>query len=107
MLSPFPVFSMKPTNPSPASMRVLPHQPTTLSSLPWHSTTLDHRVFTGPKASPPINVLQDLPLLQRWLEPCVPPYVLFGICFSPCNLWGVWLVDILFSLGGCKPLQFL
>jgi hypothetical protein len=30
-----------------------------------------------------------------WLDPWVPPCVLFGWWFSPWELWGVWLVDII------------
>ena len=34
------------------------------------------------------------PLLHMRLEPWVPPCVLFGWWFSPWELWGFWLVDI-------------
>jgi len=34
------------------------------------------------------------PLLHMQLEPWVTPSVLVGCCFSPWELWGVWLVDI-------------
>jgi hypothetical protein len=29
-----------------------------------------------------------------WLEPWVPPRVLFGWWFSPWKLWGYWLIHI-------------
>ena len=51
------------------------------------------RPFAGPRASP-INVQQSYPLLHMWLEPWVPPYVVFGCWFSPWKLWGVCWVDI-------------
>jgi hypothetical protein len=35
------------------------------------------------------------PLLHMQLEPWVPPCILFGWWFSPWELWGVWLVDII------------
>jgi hypothetical protein len=38
--------------------------------------------------------LQGHPLLHMWLEPWVPPCVFFGQWFSPWQLWGVWLIDI-------------
>jgi hypothetical protein len=56
MLSPFLVSSPEtpyPILPSPTSMRVLPHTPTP-SSLLWHSHTLGHWAFTGPRAFPPM-----------------------------------------------------
>jgi hypothetical protein len=39
------------------------------------------------------------------LEPQVPPCVFFDWWFSPRELWGYWLVHIMFLLWGCKPLQ--
>jgi len=70
----------------PASMRMLPHL-STPTSLPWCYPILGHRAFTGPMASPPIDVQQDHPLLHMQLEPWVPLSVLFGWCFSPWELW--------------------
>jgi hypothetical protein len=35
-------------------------------------------------------------LLHMWLEPWVPPCVLFGWWFSPWELWRVWLVNVVF-----------
>ena len=81
--------------PSPCFYKGVPstHSPTP-ASLSWHSPTLGHPAFTGPRASPPIDAWQGHPLLHMRLEPWVPPCVLFGWWFSPWELWGVWLVDI-------------
>jgi hypothetical protein len=62
--------------------------------LPWHSPTLEHRAFTGQRASPPIDVRLGHPLLHMQLEPWVPPCVLFGWWLSSWELWGYWLVHI-------------
>ena len=67
----------------------LPNPPTP-TSLPSNSTTLGHRTFTGPRASPPIDVLLDHLLLHMQLE----PRVLLGWWLHPWELWGVWLVYI-------------
>ena len=95
MISPFPVslpespyFIVPPS----ASVSMFPHPPTPESS-PWHSPTLGHQAFTGPRASPPIDVWLGHPLHIR-LEPWVSPCVLFDWWFSPWELWGAWLVDI-------------
>jgi hypothetical protein len=71
----------------------LPHPPTPIS-LPWHSLTLGHWAFTGPRAFPPTDAQQGHPLLHMRLEPWVPPCVLFSWWFSPWELWGLLLVDI-------------
>jgi hypothetical protein len=42
----------------------------------------------------PIDDRLGHPLLHMQLEPWVPPYVFFGWCFSPCGLWGYWIVHI-------------
>jgi hypothetical protein len=96
-LIPFPSFpSENPLSPLhlPASMRIVTHPPTS-ASLPWYSPTLGHQAFTGPRDSPPIDDQQGYLLLHMWLEPWVPPWVLF-CWFSPWELRevGVWLVDI-------------
>ena len=67
-----------------------PNHPPTPTSPPWHPPTLGHWAFTGPRASPPIDAQQGHPLLHMQLEPCV----LLGWWFSPWELWGIWLVDI-------------
>jgi hypothetical protein len=108
MLFPFPGSPPKPPypiTPSPASMRVLPptpththpHPPTPTSPL-WHSPTLGCQTPSGPRASPPIDVWQGLPLPHMQPEPWVPSGVLFGWWFSPSELWpgrAVRLVDAL------------
>ena len=73
-------------------MRVSLHPCThsNLPTLPLHR----HRVFTRPRAYPPIVVRQGHPLLYMLLEPWVPPCLLLGWWFSPWDLWGIWLVDI-------------
>jgi hypothetical protein len=75
ILSPFPLFTKRPT---PVSW-------------PWHSPTLRHRTFIGPRASLPTDdqIGHPLPYMPR-----VPPCVLFGWWFSPWELWGYWLVHI-------------
>jgi hypothetical protein len=80
------------------------HLPTPTSS-PCYSPTLGHRAFTGPRASPPIDVWQGHPLLHMQLESWVPPCILFGWWFSPWELWGYWLVHIVVpSMGLQTPL---
>ena len=83
MLSTFPVSPLK----IPYLLPLLPKTPTS-ASWPWHSPTLGHRAFTGPRAFPPIDDEQGSLLLHMWLEPWVPPCVLFGWWFSPWELWG-------------------
>jgi len=73
------------------------------SSLPWHSPTLEHLALTEPRVSPPIDAWHGHPLLHMWLEPRVTPRVRFGWWFSPWELWGVWLVDIVILLWGFQP----
>ena len=73
--------------PPAASVRIFPHPPTP-ASLPWHSAILGHWAFTGPRASPPIDVCQGHPLQHMPLGPWVPPGVLFGRWFSSWKLWG-------------------
>lgn len=58
--------------PTPASMRVFPHPPT---SPPWHCPTLGHQAFTGPRASPPIDTWQGHPLLHmQWSHRSIPVF---------------------------------
>jgi hypothetical protein len=106
MLYPFLVSPLE--TPIPSSF-FLSH-PATQTSPPWHSLTLGHLPFIGPRAFPPIDVWQGHPLLNMQLPPKVPPCVVCGWWFSPLELWGgergVGLGDIVLSMG-CKPLQVL
>jgi hypothetical protein len=97
--NPYPIF------PLPAFMGVLPHPSThsRLHVLAFPYTV--HQAFPGQRTSPPIDVPQDHPLLHMRLEPWIPPCVLFGWWFSPWELWGVWLVDIVVLPMGCRHLQ--
>ena len=98
-LSWFPLW--KPPTPS---LLPLLTKPPTPASWPWHSPTLGHWAFTGPRASPPIDDRLGHSLLHMQLEPWVPPRVLFGWWFR--ELWEYWLVHIV-PPWSCKPLQFL
>ena len=60
----------------------------TPAPLSWHSPKLTHRVFTGPRASAPIDARQCHALLHTQLEPWVFPFVLFGWQFSPWKIGG-------------------
>jgi hypothetical protein len=91
MLSPLLVSPLN--SPIPPLFPLLTNPPTP-ASWPWHSPTLGHRAFTGPRASPAINDWLSHPLLHMKLEPWVPPCVLVGWWFSPSELWGYWLVHI-------------
>ena len=97
MMSPFLFPLWKPTIPSPLPLLTNPPTPTSLS---WHTPTMRHQALSGPRASLPIAVQEDHPLLHMQLEPWVPPFVLFDWWFSPCELWGYWLVHIVVSLMG-------
>jgi hypothetical protein len=91
MLSPFLVSPVKTPIPSLHPLLTNPPTPTSLS---WHSPALGHGAFSGPKASPPTDVVQGHPLLYMQLELWMPPYVLFCWWFSPWKLWGYWLICI-------------
>ena len=84
MLSSFLVSPLKTSYQFP--LPLLTTQPAP-ASWPWHSLTLEHRAFTGPRTSP-TDVQQGHPLLHMCLEPWVPPCILFGWWFSPWELWG-------------------
>ena len=73
----FPLWNSPPPAHQPSHSYLLP------TSLSWPSPTLGHRAFTGPRASPPIDVKQGGPLVHMQLEPLIPPCVLFGWWFSP------------------------
>ena len=58
MLSPSPVPPLQPPIPSFLPLLLWGCSPTHLptpTSLPWHSPTLRYQVFTGPRASPPVD----------------------------------------------------
>jgi hypothetical protein len=79
MSSPFLVSPPKipyplPTPPAP--------QPTHSHSWSWHSPILEHRAFTGLRASPSINDRLGHPLLHMQIEPQVPPCVFIDWCYS-------------------------
>ena len=63
MLFPFLVSPLK--TPYSFSPPLLP----TPASWPWHSPILEHRTFTGPRTSPPIDDQLGHPLLHMQLEP--------------------------------------
>jgi hypothetical protein len=87
----YPPFLVSP----PKTPNLLPPpNPPTPASWPWHSPTLGHRTFTGPRASPSIDGRLGHPLLHMQQEPWVLPCILFGWWFSPWKLWGYWLVHI-------------
>ena len=86
VISPFLV--LPPDIPSPvSSLFPLLTNSLTPASWPWHSPTLGHRAFTGPRTSSPIDVPLGHPLLHMQLEPWVPPCVLFSWWFNPWELW--------------------
>ena len=86
----FKCYPESPLHPPPA---LLPNPPTP-ASWPWHSPVLGHMIFTRPRASPLIDDQLGHPLLHMQLKPWVPPCALFSWWFSPWEVWGVWLVDI-------------
>jgi hypothetical protein len=99
MLSPFLVSPPNPPKPFP--LPLLTNPPTT-ASWSWHSPILGLRIFTEPRASPPIDDQLGHPLLYMQLEPWVPPCVFFGCWFSPRELWGYSLVHIVVPLMGLQ-----
>jgi len=99
MLFPFQVSHPETPHPKPLPPWGCFHtHPLPSTSSPWHSPTLGHRAFMGPRTSPPIDAQQGHPLLHMQLEPWVPACILFGWWFSLWELWCVWLVDIVVVL---------
>jgi hypothetical protein len=88
----FPPFPSE-NYPIPSPLPLFTNQPIP-AYLSWDSSTLGHRTFTRPRASPLIDVPQVHPLLHMRLEPWVPLCVLFCWWFSPWELWVYWLFDI-------------
>ena len=105
---PFPGFISENPHPIPdssASMRAFPYPPTP-TSLPWHSPTLGHRTFTGPRALLPL--MPDKAILCyicRWSHESLHVYSLVGGLVRESSGVCGWL--ILFFLRGCKALHFL
>jgi hypothetical protein len=97
MLSSFLVSP--PKTPYPLPLPLLPSPPT-LTSWPRH--LLGHRIFTGPRASPPTDDRLGHPLLHMQLELRVPPCVFFDWWFSSREFWGYWLVHIVVPLMGLQ-----
>jgi hypothetical protein len=82
--------------PPPATMRVLPHTPTTPASQLGHSYTLGHQTPSGPRADTPTDFQQGHPLPHMRPEPWVPSFVLFGWWFSTQELQrSGWLILLL------------
>jgi len=90
--------SLIPLPPSPCFYEDAP----ILTSTPSHSPRLWKRAFKGPRASPFTDAGQCYTLLHMCLEPWVPSCVLIGWWFSPQELWGFWLVDIVFLVMGLQ-----
>jgi hypothetical protein len=88
MLSPFLI------SPPKTSYPLLLTNPLTPNFLSWHSHTLRHQTFSGPRVSPPTDAQLGHPLLHMQVKPWVPPFVPFGWWFSPWELWGYWLFYI-------------
>ena len=55
------------------------------------------------EGAPLLTLPLPIPLLQIRLEPWFPPCVLFGWWFSSWEHWGIWLVDIVLSMGLQTP----
>jgi hypothetical protein len=92
---PFPGFSSE----NPPSLAPPPApQPTHSNFLALAFPYMGHRIFTGPRVSPPIDDQLGHPLLHMQLETRVPPCVFFSWWFSPRVLWGYWLVYIVVPL---------
>jgi hypothetical protein len=86
------------------------HQPPCLYEGTPSTTTHSHFPdltfpYTGtsthlrPRAAPPTYAQQGLPLPQVWPESWFPPCVLFDWWFSSWDRWGIWLVEIVLSIG--------
>jgi hypothetical protein len=108
-LSWFPL--QNPSIPSPLLLYSIPlllTNPPTPASLSWHSPTLGHQAFSGPRASPPIDVQKGHSLLHMQLEPWFPPCVLFSWWFSPWELWrGVLIGSYCSSYGAASSFSSL
>ena len=99
---PFPIFPIPGRTDHillpPTSMMVFldPPRPTTTSSIPlWWSI---YQAFIGPRTSPPLDNLQGNTLLHMLPVP-------LGWWLTTRELWGFWLVDIVFLLRLLTPLS--
>jgi hypothetical protein len=72
-----------------------PHTPT---SLHWHSLTLGRELSLFRTKG--LSFHWCLPLLHMQMEPWVPPCISWW--FSPWELWGDWLVNIVFLFMGLQ-----
>jgi hypothetical protein len=103
MLSPLLVSPLKIPYPLPLSLLLnLSTLASTPASWSWHSPILGHRIFTGPRASPPIDDQLGHPLLHMQLEPWVSQCVFSDWWFSPRELWGYWLIHIVIPPRGLQ-----
>jgi hypothetical protein len=98
-LSQFPLLNLHPhhISPPPASMQVLflPYRP----HCPGIPNTVESSLYRT-KTSPTTDARQCHPLLHMLhIRPCV----LFARWFSPWELWGVWLADIVLPMGLQTP----
>jgi hypothetical protein len=96
-LSSFPLW--KPPIPPPFPLLTNPPSPASLS---WHSPTLGHQAFTGPRASLPL--MSDKAILCH--HGSIHVYSLIG-GLVPGSSRGTGWLTLLVLLWGCKPLQLL
>jgi hypothetical protein len=99
LLSWFP--RRNPAIPSPLTVLTNPPTPASLS---WHSPTLGHRAFTGPRAFPPIDAQLGHPLLHMRSHGSLHVYSLVG-GLVPRGSEGTVCFILLFLLWSCQPLQ--
>jgi hypothetical protein len=87
-----------------ASKRVLTHPPTPIRLTPSTFLFSGHQGPTEPRALLPLMPDKGHPLLYMYLAWAMgPSCVLFGWWFSPWELWGVQLVDIVLPMGLQSP----
>jgi hypothetical protein len=84
-----------------------PTRPPPPTSLPWHSPTLGHRVFTALRVSLPL--MPDKAILcyiYSWIHGFLHVYSLVSGLVPGSSGGSGWLI-LLFFLWGCKSLQLL
>jgi hypothetical protein len=78
--------------------------------LPTPTSPLYHPPMLGHQVSPPFPLMAHKAILwymlHIYLEPWIPPSILFGWWFTLWELWGVWLVDNCSSYGIAIPFSF-